>query len=536
MNNHLKSVGAKRLLYLSENHLSAWLWRGSELSCSGIFKPDETGLAHFGAYLAQLPNIPISMLVDIMEEKFHNETIPHVFGTDRQALIGRKLNQFFPITSYRHARTQGRETDGRRDDKLLLTGLTDDSRIGPWIEHILRLKQPLAGIWSLPLLSQVLVKKLGVPAPHQLLLTRQTAGLRQSYFQQGQIKFSRLIRLSADHLANMPETLSHETVRIQQYLNSLHLLPTDAMLDITVCDASRLPQVQSPDTPLLRHRVFSREEIAGKLGLNTAAVDLSNEMLHLHLLGQSKTPQHYAGGRQLWYRRLQQVRTGIFSVTALLAAVTVYVAGQNLNQALDDYLESEKISHSTQDYFSQYQSVKNTFPPTPATPENMKSAVELMQAVYDKDVTPEHLMRLVSQALESSGSVRLDRIKWQVSDTPDEALPPPPISIQPAADDIVENRIPPPAPVPTPVPAITIHAGKHYQIAILDGEIAPFNHYRSALDDVNRFLETLNKNPSLRATALVMPIDISTSANLQGSMGAVEKAVFSLKLVLEPVP
>lgn len=506
----------KRLLYLSENHLSAWLWRGGKLSGSGVFSADKEGLANFNDWLALSPNTPIYLLVDVIAEEFHSETIPHILGKDRKVLISRKLNQLFRDTAYRHACPQGRETCGRRDDKLLVSGLSHADQIDPWVERILLLKQPLVGIWSLPLFSQMQAEALGLAAPHQLLVTWQAAtGLRQSYFTQGRLKSSRLTLPTADDFTSMQEIISRETARTRQYLNSLHLLPANVPLDIAVCGANQPLQVESMNTPLLRYQVFSLEEIIERFGFKAPVVDLSGEMLYLHLLGRHAPPQHYATPEQLWYRRLQRVRAGILGVTALLLAVAGFVAGQNFEDAFDDYRESEKISRETHNYFSQYQAVKNTFPPTPATPEAMKGAVELMQAVYDKNVKPERLMVLVSRALETSGSLKLNRIKWQVSDSPEKT----------------EDSLCPLSPILCP-----LTMGKPHQIAIIDGEIIPFSNYRYALDDINRFIETLNKNPSLRATALSMPLDINSSASLQGGMGTLEKTVFSLKVVFSPAP
>lgn len=518
---------SKRLFYLSENSLAAWHWRSGQLAQAGTFGADADGLASFSDYLAASPGAPIYLLLDVIEEDFHNETAPHLAGKDRQALIGRKLNHAFRTTAYRHASSQGREADGRRDDKLLLTGVTNEALIKPWVERILKHQQALAGIWSLPLLSQVLTKKLGLDVPHQLLITRQeSTGLRQSYFQQGQIKFSRLTLISPEDIAAMADTVSRETSRTQQYLNSLRLLPRDAALEVAVCGERHLLQLQAEtmNTPLLRYQVFSLEDTIGKLGFKHPAGNLTSEMLYLNLLGRFAPPQHYATPEQMWYSRLRQVRTGILGATTLVLALAGYSAWQNLDQALDDYNQSEKIARETQSYFGQYQAIKRAFPPTPTTPENMKGAVDLMQRVHDQDVMPQALMALVSQALETSKSVRLHQIKWQVSDTPNEESAPAPKNTPPSAR--------------ANIPGIVIDAAKPYQIAILDGEISPFSDYRSALNDVNRFIEILKKNPSLQAAALAMPIDIGSSASLQGSAGkkAQEKAAFSVKLVLRSAP
>ncbi|MFA7240530.1 MAG: hypothetical protein WC091_10485 [Sulfuricellaceae bacterium] len=527
-------MSAKKLLYLSDSRLSAWLWQSGKLTHIGDFNADPEGLAGFDDYLAKSPNTPIHLLVDLIEEDFRNETIPHLLGKNRQALISRKLNQLFRANTYRHASLQGREEGGKREDKLLLTGLTHEELLKPWVECITRAKRPLVGVYSLPLLTQVLAKKLELSAPHQLIITRQgSSGLRQSYFQENQIKFSRLTLLSAEDMDSIQGTVSREALRTQQYLNSLRLLPRDRPLDIAVCGGRHLLQLQaeSISTPLLRYQILTLEDIFGRLGFKISNLDLTSEQLYLHLLGRFPPPQHYAPPAQLWYNQLRLVRTGIFGVAAVIIAIGAYVTGINLSVAFDDNSQSEKLARETGNLNTQYQAIKSTFPPTPATPENMKSAVELVEAAARRNVEPEPLLAIVSRALEVSPTIKLNQIKWSVSDKPDEENPPGPQ--------------PPPTQPTSPAPmaggsathAITVGMGKPYQVVVLDGEINPTN-YRSALDSFERFVEALKKNPSLQVTLLDKPIDTSSTTSQKGNADreGPEKAVFSVKLTLVPTP
>jgi len=517
---------AKKFLYLSDNRLAAWQWRGGKLAHSGDFNLDPDGYASFDDYLAQAPGTPIHILVDVIEEDFRNETIPHILGKDRQTLIERKLNQLFRTTTYRHASLQGRETAGRRDDKLLLTGLTNEELLKPWVDRIAQRKLPLAGIYSLPHLSQMLAKKVKLLAPHQLLITRQSTGLRQSYFQEGLLKFSRLTLLASDDMLTMQDTVHRECLRTQQYLNSLRLLPRDQPLDIALCGARYLQQLQpeSMSAPLLRYQLFGLEDIFRRLGLKIPGGDLTSELLYLNLLGRFHPPQHYASPGQRWYDQLRLIRAGILGATAATIAASAYVSLMNFNQALDDHQQGDNIAHETQGLQRQYQTIKSTFPPTPVPAEDMKNAVELVEAAARKNVMPDPLLGLISRALEAAPAIRLNQIKWSVSDKPSEeptATPPPPAGKN-------ENI----------VASITINRESPYQIAILDGEITPFSDYRSALESVNHFVEALKKTPPLQVAPLVMPINIGSQASLQGSVGkkGQDNVTFSVKLILAPTP
>lgn len=119
-----------------------------------MFGTDESGRRNFARYLQQTPDYPIYVLVDIMEEEFRTDTIPHVFGSDRKALIKRRQSRLFKETVYFHTQIQGREEQGRRDSKVLFMALSNQEIIRPWLEILEQHKVPLAGMSSLPLVTE----------------------------------------------------------------------------------------------------------------------------------------------------------------------------------------------------------------------------------------------------------------------------------------------------------------------------------------------------------------------------------------------
>jgi hypothetical protein len=88
-------MNSKRLLYLSSHQMSAYGGQPGNLTCEGSFATTESGHHEFSAYLAQHPKSVFSILANVSEEGFQIETIPFLKGSDRQAIIARKLGQFF---------------------------------------------------------------------------------------------------------------------------------------------------------------------------------------------------------------------------------------------------------------------------------------------------------------------------------------------------------------------------------------------------------------------------------------------------------
>ena len=83
---------------------------------------------------------------------------------------------------------QGREPEGRRDDRVLYTAITNPEVLRPWLEAIERLHVPLAGIHSAAVFSGNLLAELDLVFPHALLVTF-TPGeaMRQTYFRDREI-------------------------------------------------------------------------------------------------------------------------------------------------------------------------------------------------------------------------------------------------------------------------------------------------------------------------------------------------------------
>ena len=121
----------KTLLFISANHFHAYTWKKGVLSESLRFNDNPGGREQFAAFLHSHKN-PTYLLTDFIEEDFRYEIVPHLRGGERSALLQRKFEQYYRNTPFRQALVLHRQEDGRRDDEILFTALTNPALILPW--------------------------------------------------------------------------------------------------------------------------------------------------------------------------------------------------------------------------------------------------------------------------------------------------------------------------------------------------------------------------------------------------------------------
>ena len=171
----------KRILYFTGYRMVAQEWLGRKLVSSVYFEPDEQGLDLFSAYMQSFRNEPVRMLVDLIEEEFRQIRIPLLRGSDRRAILQRNYAKYFRHSDYKFAISQAVEKKTRKEEKLLLIGLTNQYLLEPWLKIIEESRTPLSGIISLPLLSEDYVKELKTEHRAIILVSQQVpSNLRQS--------------------------------------------------------------------------------------------------------------------------------------------------------------------------------------------------------------------------------------------------------------------------------------------------------------------------------------------------------------------
>lgn len=527
---------AKLLLYVSAQQATAAHWHRGKLLLCQEFANDESGWARFGTFLRAYPDTPVYVMVDVVEEDFRSEVLPHATGNNRHEMLARKLKQFYRATPYSAAWLQGRSPDKRRDDTYLFNALTNPDVLSPWLNLLQAEAMPLAGIYLLPMVSQFLLTQLKITTPNILLISKNSAGLRQSFFQNQQLKASRLtpLQLTGDESdpfdPDKPLSAPSYTEEIEKtrfYLNSQRLLPRDDKLNIYILDPENalgyLQAALSKDTALRCARI-EREEICKRLGLTPQALPAAcNNAPHFIALGAK--PPHANLAPATLTRGFSQYRTR-FTLYALSIAVVLCASGWsaiNLYLRHTNTTQIAQLALQTRQQEAQYQEVAKQFPAAPVSADNLLKAVNIAKYINENSRSPEQLMTIISHALDASPSIVLSQLKWK-------------LSAQPSSPDDTPQSMPP---LPAPAAPQNTTPGKKWQIGYIEGEVTPFNgDYRAAISDIQIFADHLKRNKAVESvTILQLPLDINSSSGLSGTTLEKESpatnAKFKLKLLLK---
>lgn len=522
----------RQLLYLTYDQLTAYQWEKGSHSAGRSFPNDESGWEDFSRYLAGSKNTQIYLLTDLVEEDFQLVSLPHVVGRSRHTLVQRRLTQLYRDTPYRQAIQQGREDFGRKDDQMLFSALTNAGLLKPWLNVIMQQEAPLTGIYSPALLSSTLIKKLGITSDNLLLVTHQSNGLRQSYFQGSALKFSRLTPLADHNPDTVVESIQREMTNTQQFLTSSRLLARGATLDAVILaqeTSLQLLQSSCQDTPAMTHRFFELTDAAALLGLKISASVSLCDPLFLHLLGRINPASHYAPAEQVHCFRLWQTRLALYILSAGVVIGALLSAGESGLKSLQAFQQSQQLFTETGITQSRHQAIISSLPHTAASPQTMKAAVNLEQTISRNAPAPAPLLGIVSRALESLPQIRINELNWQASAEAEPGGQPEAAMAQALTGSEKEVA---PAAILIGLPK------KPNQTLLIEGEVVSLKlNYRSALENVRLFAAELSKHKQLQVEITRPPLDIKPSVKLTGSAGAegpVSKAQFMLKITLRP--
>ena len=510
----------RRVLFVSADKISVYHWDKGKLGSSYLFDIDDAGQENFERYLIESENTSMTVLVDVIEEEFRQDTIPHVFGADRAALIERKQSRLFRDAEYIYVQNQGREEEGRKDDRLLFIALTRNEIIKPWGEVIEKHKVPLRGIISVPLLLESYIKTLPDISDHALIVTMESiSGLRQTFFQNKELKLSRLSKLPRYGTESYVPRVESEVEKIQRYLNSLRLVPNETFLDVyVVADKALLDELEKRKVtaPMMKLNYLDVNKLRNALQeVNEQSVPFCDQLLMTYLL-KTQPKNCYASTKEMRYMKMRNMRYAMNAASIGLLLFSVIYSGLSFMDGLTYKQESEAAKSKAAFYQARYDLARERLPKTPVEPSQVKVAVDAVEKLYEYKSTPYNMMSFVGKALEKYPDIKLDDMTWSFSMDPNKG------------NEAKENE--------TPSLAITEeNETKYYQISNFNAHIDPFNgDYRNAIAMVNDFAETLRQNEAAYSVTIEsFPLDISSEATLQGNaQTTTKKALFSLRTVI----
>ena len=532
---------SRHFLYLTNTRLVSVTTRGKRIVQRREFAVSGAGATEFERHLATVAGLPTHLFTDLSEEDFRLDTIPHVGPRDREAILGRKLAQIFRNTPYRHAALQGRETEGRRDDRVMYTAVTNAEVLRPWMEAIERHRVPLAGVHSAAVFSGILLDELDLVFPHALLVTL-TPGeaMRQTYFRDREIKFSRLTPVDLEPGQTLGAMIAEETTRTWQYLDSLRHFGAEDRLEVCVLihpsdRAGVQPELR--DFAQIQYRLLDIEQVSAKLGLKPPPLGSTAEEVLIHLFLLRPAVNHFASSEQRRYATLRRARLVLGQASAGVLAASVAWGAYNALGVVNSGEADERVLTELAAIDREYDAITRQLPSAEVGGSTMRDAVTFYNSAIRPFPVLGDFLVPVSGVLQSHPQVQLTQLAWQATDDP-RAMPSmtarvprtaPPVKALPKPGESAA----PAAPAERPDPPF---AGGRYEVALVEATVrVAHSDFRGAMREVERLAEEIARMPGFEAAVVESPLDVRPSSALQGRHGGAEPELMEPRFVLRIV-
>ncbi|MDO8908508.1 MAG: hypothetical protein Q7W55_08410 [Pseudohongiella sp.] len=518
-----------RVLLIHSAGAELYFWHKRTLLFSNSFRSDESGFERFYGELSRDSNTAFFLLADCIEEDFKHESVAHVRGTDRTALLSRKLEFLFRSTPYRTATITGREKSGRRDDNALFSALTKPELLAPWVDRILDARIAIKGISTPAYLLQQFVHQQKIIADHQIIVNIETnSGIRQTYLSKGKVMFSRLSPRLNEKTGITAEQLKDQVVQTRKYLERIKLVPYDKSVDVTIfTSAEEFDSLIDSTTDLLTYSLINTLELSARAKIDRSIQDKDSALLLILAqdLRKGKLSNVYAPFKTRRYFHLHQARVGLFAAAfGLVLSGTVYSMPLVL-RAIDQFERTDLMRQQTQPLLSQYEQLREGFPETPIPSNTMAVVVEAYDAVQRQISNPSDIMLAVSRALEETTGIRLAEFLWSVdmNDQAREAALIAQLSGLPTSNDVQ-----------------FINAVINEQTALsvrIRGFVDNTTSYQVAQSEVLSLMRAIESESGMKVTPLTMPLDDSTVGSVTTTLdGNTLRAPFVLELTAADSP
>lgn len=479
------------------------------------FAADESGHAHFASFLHRHSRWIYSLLVDIAEEGFQLEDIPFSSGKDRAAILKRKLGQYYYGTPFSLAHSEGRLKEGRRDERLLLMALTQPQILEPWLQRLDEAKVALKGIYSLPQLSaQLLSNDTGT---QQLLIIPTPAGLRQVFFDQRQLRLSRLTPLATGSAQETAIATAIEAGKMHQYLSGQRLIERNKPLAVRVLahpEQIGALRERCPDSNTLHFDIISLLQESTRLGLRKYDEKFNASMLFCHLLAQKTPAEQFALPVQRRFFQLWQTRYALTAASAIVLVGSLLFAAKQYLDTFNLQTDIQQIEQQTRLDQQRYDTTLQALPKIALSTDNLRALVTRFEAENRRAQGPGPTLQQLSQSLDRFPDISLDKVEWLLLEKLDGT--------------------PTGTPFPGGTAPATLGTGPFAQLSV-DARlpITLASMQTAQIDRVNAFFKDMAQAPDTAIVIQQMPVDAQSTTTLKSDQerGTPEAPRFAFRLI-----
>ncbi len=292
-----------------------------------------------------------------------------------------------------------------------------------WLDILGEVQIPLKGIHSLPLVGEYLLPHLGAERAERVLVVSQQvpSTLRQSYYENGRLRFSRLVPGRYDGVAEYADFVHDELHQTLHFLENQRFRGQGRPVDTYVLadsDAHAALRERLAGSSVVNCHLVSLDDLAAKVGDRGGVSGPYADTIFAQLLLRRRRPaNHYGLARLRHFFFVQRARVGlrVVAVASVLAAVAVAGVAWLRGQAYESGIAQAQAREAR---FEQlYEERLSQLDEFDYRAVDVKNAVDLMTEV-DTTVrqTPQPLMDTLGGILAEHPALTLERLQWTRAD------------------------------------------------------------------------------------------------------------------------
>jgi len=535
----------KRILYFTGYRMVAQEWQGSKLEHSVYFEPDEQGLDLFNAYLRSFRHEPVRLMVDLIEEEFRSIKIPLLRGSDRKAILERNYAKFFRNVKYRHAISQSIEKKTRKEERLLLIGLTNQLLLEPWLNIIDDTRTPLSGIISLPLLAEDFLDHLETDSKTIILVSQQVpSNLRQSVFINGRLVLSRLVPIASFYQGDYATDVIRDLESTRRYLTGQRLIERSDTISIQIVTNKRHVDkltIKCSQEGFEDFKVYDVNDLLAKENIEIGEQQDFSSGLFCYFATKRLSLNHYAQAREKKYYKHYIAGMTLKAVSMAFFAIGF---GLMISSGAKGWNYSNTVAETTlieQKYRSKFNQLSNSrIDPTTST-STMQHIVQVVEAIQNNYLDdPEEMVSLVSQDVSLYPDIRIKSFVWFTSNDPNSE----------SISDVTwgkAKRQKKKANKKNKKKKKTIKkkssVNSYFEIALVEGEFLEFDgNYRYALSAVDDLEKAMTESGNYFDVEITKrPLNIESDNQLRGDVSIrsntkLSTAELAFRVVREVIP
>jgi len=408
-------------LYLSD--VSVIFCDADQMGVTSVFSyalSDADYLEKLEAFLRQRQPGAFNVYLDLMGEEYKQESIPHISGRDRDALLDRKSKSLFPSADLVWKKHLRREKTGRKDDVYLLVGLSLPSSVDHIFDALVQAKYQIAGVYSLSILEQQIHANLELS--EQSLLVSRVLGspegkriYRQTFFKGGHLAMSRVTSINGETDEQVFSQLMTEIERMRHFLAGTRQLNTANKLVVRSAfseeEASRFLRYEV-NNERLKIENIQLSSLAKKVGLGRTKVFSSLAELLIVGASQKLISTHFKPKGLTNVFNVLKTKRMMRAVTFVLLLVSTCVAGFVAYTAKVKNDQLQVLSFRVQGLEQQRAQLLDNVQETEVSATKMKQLVELSHDISTYQFGPDKVLEVIARAYRGFKYISIEDIKW----------------------------------------------------------------------------------------------------------------------------